>query len=52
MLEDLLQEIDDDVRENTPVVFAEYHMADPESQAEIRVSTIVRHFSPIANTLV
>ena len=44
MLEDLLQEIDDDVRENTPVVFTEYHLADPESQAEIRVSTAYRRF--------
>ena len=32
------------------MVFAEYHLADPESQTEIRVSTMVRHFLNIANT--
>ena len=49
MLEDLLQEIDDDVRENTPIVFMEYHLADADSQVEIRVSTTKHHLCHVAN---
>jgi hypothetical protein len=49
MLEDRLQEIDEDVRENTPIVFTEYHLADPESQVEIRVSTTGCHLPHVAN---